>query len=73
MLTELQKGNESIAKSLECIEKGQDLLMDAQKATFDVLTQMLACMSSERSPEDCVQDAYNTINKFLIHEHGRVQ
>lgn len=73
VLTELQKGNENIAKSLESIEKGQDLLMDAQKVTFDVLTKMLSCMTGEKDPDECVQEAMGTINKFLIHEHGRVQ
>ena len=73
VLTELQKGNENISKTLKSIEKGQDLLMDAQKATFDVLTKMLSCMTSEKDPDECVQEAMGTISQFLIHEHGRVQ
>lgn len=73
VLQEMCKNQEAVATSLESILKGQDLLMDAQKATFDVLTQMLTCMSGEKDTNECVQEALGTINKFLIHEHGRVQ
>lgn len=73
VLKEIQQNQETVAKSLESILQGQDLLMDAQKATFEVLTQMLSCMSSEKDPDECVQEAMGTISKFLIHEHGRVQ